>query len=60
MTTEAPSQILSSLVADKLIESGLLRPEKRAAFIGKMASGKLKGEDWKLEIELASDEEVEA
>lgn len=53
--TEAlsPSETLSTEVVDRLIKAGLLRAEKRDALIAKVASGAMKGADWKLEIELA-------
>jgi hypothetical protein len=49
-----PSQQLAALTVDRLIASGLLRPDKRDALIAKIASGAMKGEDWKSEIDLAS------
>ncbi|MDN5874352.1 MAG: hypothetical protein L0H29_08240 [Sinobacteraceae bacterium] len=51
--TTSPSEALSTEVVDRLIEVGLLRGDKRDALIAKIASGKMKGEDWKLEIDLA-------
>ncbi len=52
MTT--PSENLAALVVDRLIQSGLLRADKRDALIAKIAAGSMKGEDWKSEIDLAS------
>jgi hypothetical protein len=49
-----PSVKLATLTVDRLIQSGLLRPDKRTALINKIASGEMKGADWKLEIDLAS------
>ena len=49
-----PSENLAALAVDRLIQSGLLRAEKRDALIAKIASGSMKGEDWKSEIDLAS------
>jgi hypothetical protein len=48
-----PSQTLAALTVDRLIASGLLRPDKRDTLIAKIASGAMKGEDWKSEIDLA-------
>jgi len=48
-----PSQTLAALTVDRLIASGLLRPDKREDLIVKIASGAMKGEDWKSEIDLA-------
>lgn len=49
-----PSAKLAALAVDRLIASGLLRADKRDALIGKIAAGIMQGEDWKLEIDLAS------
>ncbi|KQY29497.1 hypothetical protein ASD38_09160 [Caulobacter sp. Root487D2Y] len=49
-----PSEELAALTVDRLIKSGLLRADKRAALIEKVAAGTMKGEDWKSEIDLAS------
>lgn len=53
MTNATPSQVLSAEVVDRLIKANLLRPDKRDALIAKIASGKMNGSDWKLEIDLA-------
>jgi hypothetical protein len=55
----SPSEALSKEVVDRLIEAGLLRTEKREALIAKIASGSMKGVDWKLEIELAQAKAVQ-
>lgn len=49
----SPSETLSAEVVGRLIKVGLLRADKRDALIAKVASGGMKGADWKLEIELA-------
>ena len=55
MSDEAtPSANLAALAVDRLIASGLLRADKRDALIGKIATGTMQVEDWKLEIDLAS------
>jgi hypothetical protein len=51
---EAPSAKLATLTVDRLIQSGLLRTERRDALVAKVAAGTMRGEDWKLEIDLAS------
>ena len=48
-----PSEKLAALTVDRLIQSGLLRSERRDALIAKIAVGDMRGEDWKLEIDLA-------
>lgn len=50
----APSAALAELAVDRLIESGLVRANKREALIAKIADGTIKGEDWRLEIDLAN------
>jgi len=55
MSDEAvPSAKLAALTVDRLIQSGLLRAERRDALIAKIAAGTMQGDDWKLEIDLAS------
>ena len=55
MSDEAvPSAKLAALTVDRLIQSGLLRADKRDALIAKIAAGSMKSEDWKNEIDLAS------
>lgn len=55
MSDEAvPSAQLAALTVDRLIQSGLLRADKREALIAKVAAGNMAGADWKLEIDLAS------
>lgn len=55
MSDEAvPSAKLAALTVDRLIQSGLLRADKRDALIAKIAAGTMQGGDWKLEIDLAS------
>lgn len=55
MSEEAtPSRKLAELTVDRLIQSGLLRADKRDALIAKIAAGTMQGTDWKLEIDLAS------
>jgi hypothetical protein len=55
MTDEAvPSAKLAALSVDRLIQSGLLRAEKRDFLTAKIAAGTMQGADWKLEIDLAS------
>lgn len=55
MTDETtPSEKLARLTVDRLIQSGLLRADKRDSLAAKIASGSMQGADWKLEIDLAS------
>jgi len=48
-----PSQQLAALLVDRLIKEGLLRGEKRDQLAEKIASGKMREDDWRLEIDLA-------
>ena len=48
-----PSAKLALAMVDRLIDAGLLRADKRDALAASIASGKMKEEDWKLEVELA-------
>lgn len=52
-TAKSPSEVLSATVIDRLIESGLVRAERRDGLISRIANGAMRGEDWRLEIELA-------
>ena len=51
--TPSPSEALAKEVVDRLIDAGLLRADKRAVLTAKIASGGMKGGDWKIEIDLA-------
>lgn len=56
MTDETPSSQLAVFVVDRLIKDGLLRSEKRAELIAKVAVGEMKEMDWNLEIDLSGQE----
>ena len=49
----SPSETLSAQLVDRLVAHGLLRANRRVALIAKIAAGEMRGQDWKLEIELA-------
>lgn len=49
---KSPSEKLATLTADRLIEAGLLRADKRDLIIAKIASGKMYAAEWKLQIDL--------
>jgi len=53
MTGETPSVRLAMRVIEELIAEGILRESSAKTLLAKVASGKVKGEDWKLELELA-------
>jgi len=50
---KSPAEDLAALTVDRLIKSGLFRADRRAALVAKIASGAMKGDDWKSEIDLA-------
>lgn len=52
---KTPSETLATLVVKRMIEAGLLRTERQASLIEKISAGDMKGEDWKLEIEIMND-----
>jgi len=52
---KSPSETLASQIVDQLIQSGLVRAEKRDSVVIKIASGDMKGFDWKNEIDLAAE-----
>lgn len=61
MTDEkSPSEKLAALTADQLIAAGLLRADKRDLVIAKIASGQMKGLDWKNEIDFAVEKAAKA
>lgn len=57
-TNETPAGRLASLVVDRLIKEGLLRPEKRDQLIAKISMAEMTEGDWDLEIDLSSGKEV--
>jgi hypothetical protein len=57
---KSPSETLASQIVDQLIQSGLVRAEKRDSVVTKIVSGDMKGLDWKNEIDLAAEKAVTA
>jgi hypothetical protein len=47
------SEQLADQVAQKLVDAGLLRPERQQAVAIQIGNGKMKPDTWKLDIELA-------
>ncbi len=58
-TDEKPASQLATLIVDRLIKDGLLRPVKRDQLIAKVAAGEMKEGDWNLEIDLSNKEAAE-
>ena len=57
---KSPAETLAAQVVDQLIQSGLVRTEKRDSVVTKIASGEMKGLDWKNEIDLAAEKAATA
>lgn len=53
-SNSVPSAKLAESVVERLISAGLVRKENRMLVIQKISLGEMKGEDWRLEIELAT------
>jgi hypothetical protein len=61
MTDEkSPSENLAAQIVTQLIQSGLVRAEKKDSVVVKIASGEMKGLDWKNEIDLAAEKAATA
>lgn len=52
---KSPSEILAAQIVDQLIQSGLVRADKQESVVAKIASGEMKGLDWKNEIDFAAE-----
>lgn len=57
---KSPSETLAAQIVDQLIQSGLVRTEKRDSVVTKIALGEMKGLDWKNEIDLAAEKAAKA
>jgi hypothetical protein len=57
---KSPSETLAAQIVDQLIQSGLVRAEKQDSVFAKIASGEMKGLDWKNEIDLAAEKAATA
>lgn len=61
MTDEkSPSKNLAAQIVTELIQSGLVRAEKKDSVVAKIAAGEMKGLDWKNEIDLAAEKAATA
>jgi hypothetical protein len=54
---DTPAQSLAAKIIERLIAENLLLPDDRRKLLVKLAEGKLRPEDWRLSIELASEKE---
>ena len=57
---KTPSQALSEKIIERLIREELITAETAKAIQPKLAEGKLRGEDWRLPIELGVRRDMEA
>lgn len=57
---KSPSETLAAQIVGQLIQSGLVRAEKQESVVAKIASGEMKGLDWKNEIDLAAEKAATA
>jgi hypothetical protein len=55
---DIPSQALAAIIAKRLVSEGLLTAAAAEQLQAKLAEGKLRGEDWRLPIELAAKKET--
>jgi len=53
-----PSRQLAERAVDRLIAAKLVRAEKRASILMKVATGDMKASDWKLELDIAGSKAV--
>ncbi len=55
-----PSEVLAARIMERLVVEGLVRQNDAASAVSRLASGKLKAEDWRLLIENASPAHAQA
>ena len=60
MSMNTPSDQLAVLILDRLIGEGLLAQSDREKLFAKLSGGNLKGEDWRLVFELATEKEEQS
>ncbi|MEW8266057.1 MAG: hypothetical protein AB2731_07960 [Candidatus Thiodiazotropha sp.] len=56
--SKSPSEELADIVVANLLDKGLILESDTTKTITELASGRLKGEDWRLLIEKALDKKV--
>jgi len=55
---DTPSKLLAKRIMDKFVEEKILSADDAKKMLDKLATGKLKQEDWQLPIELAGAKEA--
>lgn len=48
----SPDQLVAQKIGDALVAAGLIEATKKDATVAKLATGKMKGTDWKLLLDL--------
>lgn len=48
----SPDQLVAQKIGDALVAAGLIEAMKKDATVAKLATGKMKGADWKLLLDL--------
>lgn len=51
---ETPAEALARRIGERMSQERLLQPERLDNFVSKLAAGKLKESDWRLEIEAST------
>lgn len=57
---DTPAKLLAKRIMDKFIEEKILSADDAKKMLEKLATGKLKQEDWQLPIELAGAKEAKS
>jgi hypothetical protein len=51
---ETPAETLDRRITDRMLQNGVLQPERADNFLSKFVLGKLKESDWRIEIETSA------
>jgi hypothetical protein len=57
---DTPAKLLAKRIMDKFVEEKILSADDAKKLLDKLATGKLKQEDWQLPIELAGAKEAKS
>lgn len=58
--SETPSDQLTGVVVDAMVAAGLFRADLKSLLAGKIASGKMSPDDWRIELDLAAEQAIKA
>ena len=56
----SPAAALAAKIGDAIVAAGLMRDERKADLVAKIASGEMSPADWRSEIDLAAEKAEEA